>query len=287
VFEDPSVDNLIFICSRTTTPESQIHHQIRVHDIASEDFSKEVQSVRLYPQRNITVPDYVFELDASDEVSHLLVKVEVGARPFGEIGGAYFGIQTFDRKAFVSSSKRGASYKPVIDGGNVFRYYLAPHHEYLDYRPENIKSGGDPRIYKRERIVVRQIGKYPEGTLCPKGLLTLNTIYNLYTDDPAFDIKYVLAILNSRLTQFYWLARFYDNKETFPKIKKQPLHSIPIKIVPLEKQAPIIALVDKILFAKQANPQAGTSAWEREIDQLVYKLYGLTEEEIKIVEGQT
>jgi len=82
------------------------------------------------------------------------------------------------------------------------------------------------------------------------------------------------------------LARFYDNKETFPKIKKQPLHSIPIKIVPLEKQAPIIALVDKILFAKQADPQADTSAWEREIDQIVYKLYGLTEEEIKIVEGR-
>jgi adenine-specific DNA-methyltransferase len=44
-------------------------------------------------------------------------------------------------------------------------------------------------------------------------------------------------------------------------------------------------LVDHILSAKRANPQADTSAMEREIDQLVYQLYGLTEEEVKIVEG--
>ena len=46
------------------------------------------------------------------------------------------------------------------------------------------------------------------------------------------------------------------------------------------------ALVDKILAAKKENPQTNTSHWEREIDKLVYELYGLTEEEIKIVEGK-
>jgi hypothetical protein len=42
--------------------------------------------------------------------------------------------------------------------------------------------------------------------------------------------------------------------------------------------------VDKILAAKRADPAADTSAWEREIDERVYRLYGLTAEEIKIVE---
>jgi hypothetical protein len=52
------------------------------------------------------------------------------------------------------------------------------------------------------------------------------------------------------------------------------------------EQKPIIKLVDKILEAKKENPEVDTSAWEKEIDQLVYKLYNLTEEEIKIVEGE-
>jgi type II restriction/modification system DNA methylase subunit YeeA len=48
----------------------------------------------------------------------------------------------------------------------------------------------------------------------------------------------------------------------------------------------IEALVDKILAAKKQNPNANTSSLEKQIDELVYKLYGLTEEEVRIVEGK-
>jgi len=44
--------------------------------------------------------------------------------------------------------------------------------------------------------------------------------------------------------------------------------------------------VDRILAAKERDPEADTAALEREIDRLVYELYGLTEEEIAIVEGR-
>lgn len=51
-------------------------------------------------------------------------------------------------------------------------------------------------------------------------------------------------------------------------------------------QHEIIQLVDQILTAKKTNPNADTSTLEKEIDQLVYKLYGLTDEEIAVVEGK-
>jgi len=47
----------------------------------------------------------------------------------------------------------------------------------------------------------------------------------------------------------------------------------------------IESLVNQILAAKKQNPEADTSQLEKEIDQLVYRLYGLTEEEIEIVEA--
>jgi hypothetical protein len=50
------------------------------------------------------------------------------------------------------------------------------------------------------------------------------------------------------------------------------------------KHDALVALVDKILSAKRADAAADVSAWEREIDERVYRLYGLTPEEIKIVE---
>jgi hypothetical protein len=65
----------------------------------------------------------------------------------------------------------------------------------------------------------------------------------------------------------------------------KPLSEIPIKRIAPDEQKPFIKLVDRILAAKQRDAEADTSALEREIDQLVYALYGLTPEEIKIVEG--
>ena len=61
--------------------------------------------------------------------------------------------------------------------------------------------------------------------------------------------------------------------------------NIPIPEATAEQQKPIIDAVDKILAAKQADAGADTSKEEAEIDRLVYALYGLTEAEIKIVEG--
>jgi len=49
---------------------------------------------------------------------------------------------------------------------------------------------------------------------------------------------------------------------------------------------PFITFVDQILAAKQKDPSADTSVLERQIDEMVYKLYGLTPEEIEIVEGK-
>ena len=71
---------------------------------------------------------------------------------------------------------------------------------------------------------------------------------------------------------------------------KNPLEKIPIHKRLLEDGScaeNVERVVDKIVAAKQRDASADTTALEREIDQLVYKLYGLTEEEIAIVEGAT
>jgi len=56
-------------------------------------------------------------------------------------------------------------------------------------------------------------------------------------------------------------------------------------VIAESQQQPIIDLVEKIVAAKAADPAADTSALEQGIDRIVYELYGLTEEEIAIVEG--
>lgn len=68
------------------------------------------------------------------------------------------------------------------------------------------------------------------------------------------------------------------------QLDKDPLVNIPIKLPNLSQENEVAKLVDKIMDQKNLNPKADTSVLEKEIDQQVYKLYELTDEEIAIVE---
>jgi type I restriction-modification system DNA methylase subunit len=180
VFQDQSVDNVVFMLERKASKELPTEGLIRVYEIHHGDFQKEVQTVRMVSMKNVRPPDFTFELDINDESSLVLNSIEKYSFTFGEIGSCYFGIQTYNRSMFVSDRPITKNYRPVIDGEEVRRWSISPPKEFVDFRPLAIKSGGDPSIYDRPRIAVRQIGRYPEGSICPEGILTLNTIYNLY-----------------------------------------------------------------------------------------------------------
>jgi hypothetical protein len=95
----------------------------------------------------------------------------------------------------------------------------------------------------------------------------------------------LLGVLNSAAIRFYWLNKFRDDRRTFPKIKGEYLKLLPLPKVDSGKQTSIAGLVQKIAEAKRKDPTVDTMALEREIDLQVYALYGLTKDEIKIVEG--
>ena len=103
-----------------------------------------------------------------------------------------------------------------------------------------------------------------------------------------YNLEYLLGIINSTLLTFYALERniIKHGERKQPQIRIKEFVKIPIAKASGEKKDEIKALVIKILDAKEKNPTADTSALEAEIDQLVYQLYGLTEDEIAIVEGE-
>lgn len=114
--------------------------------------------------------------------------------------------------------------------------------------------------------------------------MTLNTIYNIFLNVENIPfLRFLLALINSKTLQFYWYKKHYDNKATFPKIKKAPIESLPIKKPNDEMVSSISELVEKVIEHKKQNTD--TAELENEIDQLVYQLYDLTEEEIDIIEN--
>ena len=96
-----------------------------------------------------------------------------------------------------------------------------------------------------------------------------------------------LALLNSKLLNFYYVTEHKSTKKVFSEIQARSVGELPIKHVSQNIQQGFISLVDKILISKEENPQADTSSLENEIDKKVYHLYGLTYDEVLIVDPDT
>ena len=108
-------------------------------------------------------------------------------------------------------------------------------------------------------------------------------VYYIIQNNKEYSLKYILALLNSKL-YYLWLYHRGKRKGEMLELYQKPLSEIPIKKISEEKQQPFIELVEKIIEKKKDDPEADTGELEKEIDKLVYELYELTPEEIKIVE---
>ncbi|GAB1448964.1 TaqI-like C-terminal specificity domain-containing protein [Bacteroidota bacterium] len=98
-------------------------------------------------------------------------------------------------------------------------------------------------------------------------------------------LKFLLAILNSKVSEWYFNLIGTTTGMGTNRWKKYKIELLPIKISSKDQENEIEVLVNQILAIKKQNPSADTADLEYQIDQLVYQLYELTPEEIKIVEG--
>ncbi|EOF4555192.1 class I SAM-dependent DNA methyltransferase [Campylobacter coli] len=101
-------------------------------------------------------------------------------------------------------------------------------------------------------------------------------------------LKYILAFLNSDFI-YLMLRKFYMGGGIEGELKTNNLEKLPIPKINSKNQKladELINLVDEILKAKEQDKNANTQELENKINSLVYKLYNLTEEEIKIIEGK-
>ena len=108
--------------------------------------------------------------------------------------------------------------------------------------------------------------------------------YIIKKKDTTLSLKYILALLNSKL-YYVWLYHRGKRKGNTLELYKTPLSAIPIKRISTDDQNEFINLVDEIMMRKSENPNSNTSEMEHKIDRLVYDLYCLTEDEISLIES--
>lgn len=191
-------------------------------------------------------------------------------------------------RIYHSTKKASPDHYRYIDGRDVCRYRVGWSGEFLQYGDHLREPRRDWKLFSSKRILVRQIPANPP--YCIHACIVEETLLN---DRNSMNIvnfreppELVLGIVNSRLTSFWFVHKFGKmQRQTFPQFKVNELAEFPLPRGRNQRQDEIIPLVEKILSAKRDDPEADISAMDRKLDQIVYELYGLTPEEIAIVEG--
>lgn len=183
-------------------------------------------------------------------------------------------------------------YKPFLWGEDCKRYNIKWNgKEYINYC-NGIANPREPKFFIGKRLLIREITS-------PRIYASILTeeAYNdpallIILDSCTYDLTVLLAILNSKLATFYHFNHSPKaTKGSFPKIliddlKQFPLPNIFIKTNELSENANLIkTLTETVLYKKAKDINSDTSLEEKQIDELVYKLYNLQDNEIQIIEN--
>lgn len=250
--------------------------------INSEDLKKNNTNWGLtfkLPRENV---DIVSKLKSSKHViKDLFPEISQGLIAYDKYRGQ--SKETIKSRAFHYSEKSKSSLKEWLWGQDVTPYHVKWNgKEYIDYCSE-IANPREPKFFLGERVLVREITN-------PK-IFTGFTKEEMY-HDPALivilnnenDILPLVGILNSRLATFYHFnSSPKATKGAFPKILVNDLKEFPIPDWNAAKE--LSPLVSEILKLKNSSELHDTTHLESMVDRMVYELYGLTADDIKIVES--
>ena len=195
----------------------------------------------------------------------------------------------------ISISKRGAEISkkvmrktikgiPSLIGQDMKRYSILWCDTFIDAEHKEFYRLSS--FFSNKLIYLRRVDTCLEATISTKPYGFNKNVYGIKVDEKfGYKIKFVLALLNSKLLDFYYKKKFSTKKEeAFPEIQTYLYEQLPLPIVNQEQQNKVISIVDTILQLKSGNNNADTSSLENEINVIVYDLYGLTDAEIKIIE---
>lgn len=232
---------------------------------------------------------YEFFYENSSDYKYIKKKIENGSKPIGDISTTFTGFIGDNKK--VTKDRVSNLQVEILKGENISRFSDISK-LYYEFIPENIK-GGTKNIKKLARpfkIIVRKTGKKIIAALDTKGYIVEQSLYGIINLSHEFSYKYVLAILNSKLIEWYYLNFLITNINSTPQIKKYSLNRIPIKCCSKERQKEIENIVDKIILEVDSlkscksiqviKDNESINSLERKLDEEIFNIYGLEYEEI-------
>jgi type I restriction-modification system DNA methylase subunit len=283
VFSNVTASTVIFRLTNNKNVNQKVKVITDIENIERHEF----KSSLIEQSSFLTNVSYTFNIFSDGLVGDLINKISFGKTNLGDFCiDIIAGIDA--NKSVISELKTDNSF-PLVEGKTIFKYGLNPVKKFIIWDRKEINRARPDYVWEaKKKIIIQRIsgGSNPlTGTIDTEKHRTFASVNNLLLKaDYENQYEFFLALINSRVLNWFYANSFSNNSTLTVNISKTFLEKLPIPKIPETEQQPFIKLVDKILADKKASND--TSALEREIDGLVYGLYGLSEDEILIVEGE-
>jgi len=191
-----------------------------------------------------------------------LNKLYINTLPLDEIANVIVGIKAYQKgkgipkqtdevvknKIYTSNYRVDDSFIQCVNGRDFYRYtFLMEPEMYLSYGLWLAEPRNSAPFFDDEKIILRQTADCLIATLDTHKRINLNNVYNVGLLNNNYSLKYILAILNSKLMEYLYRNIVQENGRVFPEVKKAVLGKIPIKNMQFAEQQLFVQSVDDIL----------------------------------------
>ncbi len=299
------VDNIIiFYCNKRSQKNNiRVKNNIDIKNIEN------ISAFEIPITYFFNSPSNQFDLSYDPKIANLINKIKSNSLSLESISETKDGIiqGKVSDKLFLDMPLDKDS-KPLLFGQDINRYSIRFRNKWVNYKPNEmmrleVKRRGPgvrhglwmrrPVIFERNKILTRQTADEIIAAYDTDYFYYSNTLHGTTITNEKYNPFFVIALLNSKLITWYYRSTTAEEGKAFAQIKIDLLRKLPVKETSDKEQRCIIAIVEHIIsitqndnYLQNIQKQAKVKALEADIDQLVYKLYDLIEEEIRIVEGR-
>lgn len=295
-----SVDTIIFIIeSGRSNKQIEFYQSKRLFD------DKDTAPIRKINIAEIDKSDLIIPITLDDDADEVLNSIYEASVPMSEIGKWRDGVKVVGpAKAFAFQNKKyDKSFFQMYVGSDINRYFsnwgglycCREKHAIEKHQAADIRLRNEA-VFNREKILIRKTGNRIVATIDYNKFYYEQSLFSFSLNNTEYDLKLVLGLLNSTLATYLLKNNPFSKKDTFPQIRLHWLKEFPIK----ENfdngfSDKIIKLVDNLMKLNEQLPstkletqrqqiQRAIDHVEKKIDELVYALYGLSKEEIEIID---
>jgi type I restriction-modification system DNA methylase subunit len=301
VFENVTAATVILILEKNRENSQNIVKIIDNRYRNKIDISQTSQIPQISFHNNIS---YAFNIFVSPLEAALFKKMESKSTKLGELVDVCNGIATKKNKEGIYDRIINKKCKPLLIGKDIQRYSYDFNNRYIEYDRNKLHRPRRESIFTaKEKLIMQRIGGILITAYDGSQYYTFNSVNNLIAKgNCSYSVKFLLGVINSRLMRFYYICNFTNRSKLTVNISKTYLDKLPVRTIDFANSADekqhddLIALVDVMLDlnkkvqtargSEKEQIQRQTDKTDREIDDLVYKLYGITDEERKIIEEE-